>query len=367
MIRLTAVIEMEGRGPQAVTQEFTERDVLIGRDSTADFQVPLSTVSRRHARIFETDQVYLVEDLGSTHGTVLNGRRLESGEKKVLRDGDVIELTKAKITCGIELEQLVSADPNEGTQAIAARAVQGILGRLGEANSEGPYFRILTGVDEGKRYGLSGGSEWTLGRAKDCEFVLNDPNVSRRHALVKKDWNGFIIEDLGSKNGVLIGDNQINKARRLKDRDEVTVGPMKLLFIDPDAELMAALKGVPGFDYEDADLELLDNDASYMGAPLSEEQGQSDDSEASEELDGGESADESGEMPGWGDEENPDAAQLDLAGGDAGAEAELEDNYDSIDPALLASESKSPKDFLVLGGVLVLIAVTVLLLIALLA
>tara|TARA_Y100001934_G_scaffold199374_1_gene234999 strand:+ start:235 stop:1317 length:1083 start_codon:yes stop_codon:yes gene_type:complete len=359
---------MEGRGPQAVTQEFTEREVLIGRESTADFQVPLSTVSRRHARISETDQVYLLEDLGSTHGTVLNGRRLESGEKKVLRDGDVIELTKAKVTCDIELEKLVSADPNEGTQAIAARAVQGILGRLGEAQSEGPYFRILTGADEGKRFSLGGGvTEWTMGRAKDCELVLNDPNVSRRHALVKKDWNGFIVEDLGSKNGVLIGDNKINKARRLKDRDEITVGPVKLLFIDPDAELMAALKGVPGFDYEDSDLQALDQDASHMGAPdseLAEQAASLDEQVAYETMDSG-----AAEEGAWGAESQiEDSAGVALGWGseEEGASDEAEDNFDSIDPALLTSEARGAKDFLVLGGVLVLILATVLLLTAIL-
>ena len=266
MIRLTAVIEIDGQAPRALTHESNARSVIIGRDGSADFQIPLSTISRQHVRISATDNVYVIEDLGSTHGTLVNGRKLDKGEKKLLRNGDVIELTKAKITTSIEEQKVASADPSEGTQALAARAVQGILGRLGEAQGEGPFFRVIAGPDEGARYALAGTqTEWTFGRSKDCEFVLNDPNVSRRHAQVKKDWNGFTIGDLGSKNGVIINEKPIQKPRRLKDHDEIIVGPVKMVFIDPDAELLAALKDVPGFGLDEP--ESMDESPSHVGAP----------------------------------------------------------------------------------------------------
>lgn len=269
MIRLTAVIEMEGAGTRALTHESNARSLILGRDSSADFQIPIPTISRQHSKISESDGVYVIEDLGSTHGTVVNGKKIGAGEKKVLRDGDVIEMTKAKITCNIEADKVVVAQPGEGTQAIAARAVQGILGRLGEAQREAPFLRVLNGVDEGQRFLLGGThSDWTLGRSKDCEFVLNDPNVSRRHAQIKRDWNGFVVNDLGSKNGVLVNEKAIKGQRRLKDRDEMTIGPVKLVFVDPDADLLAALKDVPGFQMDDpVEAEPLDSSPSQLGAP----------------------------------------------------------------------------------------------------
>lgn len=269
MIRLTAVIDIDGQAPRALAHESSARSIIMGRDPSADFQIPLSTISRQHARIFENDNVYVIQDLGSTHGTVVNGKPIGKNAKKVLRDGDIIELTKAKITCSIEDQPALEAAPGEGTKAIAARAVEGILGRLGEARTDGPYFRVLNGADEGARIPLNGSvSEWSMGRSKDCEIVLNDANVSRRHALVKKDWHGFTIEDLGSKNGVIVNDHTIKKPRRLKDRDEITVGPVKLVYIDPDAELLKALVDVPGFELHDAnEVDELDEEASMMGAP----------------------------------------------------------------------------------------------------
>jgi pSer/pThr/pTyr-binding forkhead associated (FHA) protein len=354
VIRLTALIELDGQAPRALTHESKAQTIIMGRDSSADFQIPLSTVSRQHVRITITDKVYVIEDLNSTHGTLVNGRKLDKGEKKVLRDGDVIDLTKAKITVHIEEEKAAAVDANENTQAIAAKAVQGILGRLGEGQTEGPYFRVIVGPDEGSRFSLSGTlTEWSLGRAKDCEFVLNDANVSRRHALVKKDWNGYTIQDLGSKNGVLINDRHIQKSRRLKDRDEVIVGPVKLLFIDPDAPLLEALKDVPGFGIEEP--EAAESDPSHVGAPPE-----------GESPPGGSPGADSLGAPG---EAAPGAAGAPDAPVAAAPPADDEPDLSGIDPSLLqpASTSKLPVEWIVIGAAALLVFVVVGLILVLLS
>ncbi len=330
MIRLTAVIDLEGQAPRALTHESNALTLTLGRDTSADFQLPLSTISRHHARISATDNVYTIEDLASTHGTSVNGRPLEAGQKRVLRHGDVIELTKAKITCAIESAKVASAEPGEGTQAIAARAVQGILGRLGEAKTEGPSLRIIGGAGEGTRFALSGAvQEWSMGRSRDCEIVLQDPNVSRRHALIRKDWNGFSVHDLGSKNGVQVGDKPITKRRRLHDKDEITVGPIRLVFVDPDADLLASLKDVPGF-------------GSGEGEPDEEEE-PVDEAGATQQAQSGE-----------GDPDAPFGAE----GASAEAQAEAAqkpeaDELAGIDPSLLQEAPKGlqRKNLALLGGV----------------
>lgn len=267
MIRLTAVIDGEGLAPRALTFESNARTLVIGRDATADFQIPLPTVSRHHARIVATDGLHTIEDLGSTHGTQVNQKALVAGEKKVLRHGDVIGLTRASITCAIESEKVASDDPFEGTGAVAARAVQGILGRIGDAKQSAPYLRALTGTMSGTRYPLESPlTQWTVGRSNECECMLDDVNVSRRHALLKKDWSGFVVEDLGSKNGVLVNDVRIRRRRRLKNEDELTIGPVRLVFVDPDADLLDALKGVPGFEVEESQDEDEAGDIQAMQA-----------------------------------------------------------------------------------------------------
>ncbi|RZK89578.1 MAG: FHA domain-containing protein, partial [Methylobacterium sp.] len=295
---------------------------IIGRDPTADFQLPVSTISRHHARIGEADSIYTVEDLGSTHGTSINGRKLEPGSKRVLRHGDIIELTSAKVTCAIETDKVASVEPGEGTQQIAARAVQGILGRIGEASSDGPFLRVIAGAGEGSRFPLSSPhSEWTLGRSRDCEVALGDLNVSRRHAQIKKDWHGYVIYDLGSKNGVQVGDAPIQHKRRLRDRDEITIGPIRLVFVDPDAELLEALKDVPGFEREE-DPATMGPAESHLGAP---------------------------EVPALGFSPGEPGGTLPQPDDGLGDD---EDNLSNIDPELLRSaKQRLPVDWLIIGGV----------------
>ena len=230
----------------------------MGRDASSDFQLPLATISRHHARISVSDQLYFLEDLGSTHGTRINGKALPAKDKKVLRNGDTIELTRAKITCAIDVQKVASEDDAEQSGKVAARAVQGILGRLGDVKEGNAYLRGITGSLAGQRLVLSGAhSEWTLGRSQDCELVVDDVNVSRRHATIRKDYSGYVLESLGSKNGLFVNEKKVERSRRLKSEDELQIGPLKLVFIDPDADLLDALKAVPGFEVEESVSEAL--------------------------------------------------------------------------------------------------------------
>lgn len=52
--------------------------------------IPCKTISRRHAKITKESGVYFVEDLESTNGTYINGKRLEKGRKERLNQGDIL-------------------------------------------------------------------------------------------------------------------------------------------------------------------------------------------------------------------------------------------------------------------------------------
>jgi len=68
-------------------------ETLIGRAVTSDIVLQDPAVSSRHARIVAPDaSTYSVEDLGSTHGTWLNGRRIASHERVRLSPGDTLRL-----------------------------------------------------------------------------------------------------------------------------------------------------------------------------------------------------------------------------------------------------------------------------------
>jgi hypothetical protein len=80
---------------------------------------------------------------------------------------------------------------------------------------------------EGRSHDLSG--TVVLGRAEECGIVLEDPNVSRRHAEFRLRGGDWHVVDLGSTNGVKVNGRQVGSAR-LTDGDRITLGTTTAIF-----------------------------------------------------------------------------------------------------------------------------------------
>jgi len=246
-VKLQVVMTIPGKDPREFEYEFEEDRITVGRDADNEIQVPLSTVSRKHCVLFRDEGEWYLEDLKSTHGTKHNGRPVGAGGKKLLRDGDTIDLIHFKIT--FENAELSSPDYSaEKTEALARKMVEEVLASIGKDGGEVPYVRVMNGPDEGKRFDITVDvSEAVVGRGNDCDFQINDANISRRHAIVRRDWNEITIEDAGSKNGVVINDRKIARPTALRDADEVLLGAVRLTYIDPSAKFIGKLDDLPAF------------------------------------------------------------------------------------------------------------------------
>lgn len=79
-------------GVEETEYELTLATIIIGREPINDVIFANPEVSRRHARLTRRPQEngYALEDLGSTNGTYVNGRRLDTAV--LLKDGDIIDL-----------------------------------------------------------------------------------------------------------------------------------------------------------------------------------------------------------------------------------------------------------------------------------
>jgi hypothetical protein len=83
-------------------------------------------------------------------------------------------------------------------------------------------------VGGGRRTVLSG-SRFVIGRSRDADLMLDDPNVSRRHAELRREEGAWLVADLASTNGVKVNGRRVAE-HRLNPGDEITVGLEKLHF-----------------------------------------------------------------------------------------------------------------------------------------
>src|SRR5262245_21783280 len=79
--------------------------------------------------------------------------------------------------------------------------------------------------------------EFLIGRSPDCQLSLDDPLVSRRHAILVVHPDAVFIEDLGSRNGVLVNGKRIQGPTLVADSDQIMVGSQVMTLV-----------GVPGPD-----------------------------------------------------------------------------------------------------------------------
>ena len=83
-------------------------------------------------------------------------------------------------------------------------------------------------VGDGKRNVLSG-SRVVLGRSREADIVVDDPNVSRKHAELRRDGSGWQILDLGSTNGIKVNGRWAEQ-HVLTPGDRITLGVTDLTF-----------------------------------------------------------------------------------------------------------------------------------------
>ena len=74
----------------------------------------------------------------------------------------------------------------------------------------------------------------TIGRTGENDVVINNLGVSRQHARIIQDNDEYTLEDLGSRNGTILNNEEI-KHSKLKDKDEIVIGKHTVVFSVEDA------------------------------------------------------------------------------------------------------------------------------------
>jgi ABC-type multidrug transport system ATPase subunit/ABC-type multidrug transport system permease subunit len=149
-----------------------------------------------HAAIHAVGGEHVLECGAGTGALLLNGERLAGGERRQLQRGDAIAVGAAI---------LYFRPAGQGTLPLAP---------------VGP-------VDAGRVRATT--ERYVIGRADDCDLVLDHPTVSRRHAVIRSIRGQATIEDAGSSSGVRLNGRAIRR-QPIAVGDQIGIGPFRIVY-----------------------------------------------------------------------------------------------------------------------------------------
>jgi ABC transport system ATP-binding/permease protein len=192
--------------------ELTQKELVIGRTAPSDLIIVHPEVSRRHARLVYQQGNYILEDLGSSNGTFINGQPVRGPQ--VLANGAEIQLgTQVRLVFSQQPVPVQSVEKTTvGGQSFVKTTVGGVQSLQGgdyfdktmldsdmtagavQASISNIPINLLVTIagHETNTYTLTK-DRITLGRAEDNDIVVASPIISRHHATLEKTSLGYEI------------------------------------------------------------------------------------------------------------------------------------------------------------------------------
>ena len=305
LIALQAASNQSDQNVKVPPPSINAISISIGFSDNNDIVIPNGIVSGQHARIYEDNEKFILEDQSSLNGTWFRGKKISRvfiqpedvfmlGSYRLVLDHNILEkLTKLKrktserISRHGKFEQQVvkiGRDPSNdivletqvasGFHCTLTMLASGNGFQVRDENSTngthlnsrenridvavaglndvlffGSYrfpiskvTRFLKGETEEKKLSLPQKATFVIGRDSSADVQIDQPQVSRRHAEVKNLQDGtFEIRDLGSSNGTFVANKLANKWTKVNPGDSVSLGSYQIR-LDPE-------KGVVQKDY----------------------------------------------------------------------------------------------------------------------
>ena len=221
-------------GPLAgVTVRFEEEtEWVLGRDpDEVSIVLEDPMVSRRHVICRLTPEGYVLENLSSVNPATQNGKVIT--ESVLLREGDILQI-------GSTFFRFTEQEPKEETPEEEIEPLHfEEMDDLSSVSFGVPTMtrwlvKVIAGPNAGAEFSLEKGGSYILGKDPSLsDLVFNDLSVSRQHARITIDEQDLVfIEDLGSRNGILVNAEMTLDKRELRSQDLVSIGTTSFLVID---------------------------------------------------------------------------------------------------------------------------------------
>jgi ABC-type multidrug transport system ATPase subunit len=190
-----------------------ERPLTLGRAPDNDIILTSAVVSGHHARITPAGQDrYTMVDLDSRNGLTYEGQRVHS---KPLREGNVLKIADQVTLRFAPAMGFIQAPADGGAKTTETRFLK-----------------------------LHATKIIRIGRAADNDLCLDDPRISRYHAVIERIGMRYRIRDLRSHNGTFVNGRRVEKEQFIAEGDLIQIAGSKLNFADDGLERVDTRNGL---------------------------------------------------------------------------------------------------------------------------
>jgi ABC-type multidrug transport system ATPase subunit len=209
-----------------------EGENLIGRGEDCDLIVKHELISRYHAKVILDERKIWLVDLGSTNGIQVDRQSIAPNEKFQLELGQNFIIGAYSLVIEAPFSQETLTDKTEDDES-------SMTYRLRYRSGSGSW--VEKSLIDG---------DFIIGRGGECDVILDDKEISRRHAHLNVDGDRFWLADLGSKNGTQVDDRPLSPRRKtyIEVGQIFSVGPYSLYITSDDEPVQADVISIPSPD-----------------------------------------------------------------------------------------------------------------------
>jgi len=211
-------------------------ETSIGRKPENAIHIDNLSVSGHHARVLKIGSKVILEDLGSTNGTLIDSKRIT---KHILQHGDSILIGKHTLTY-VELEDspvAAQSEPEDDenmdkTMIITPQAKEALLNKSKPTAATMPLaaVQVITGSQAGKSFDLTS-SLTSLGKGDSCRIKAKGFTVGKQSAVITRRPTGYHITHLeGLSKAKVNGVSVTSQPITLEDSAIIELGDMKMEF-----------------------------------------------------------------------------------------------------------------------------------------
>ncbi len=226
----------------------------IGRDPSSKILLEDPMVSRKHGLIRLENGEYILDNQSEVNPIKIND---EVASHHKLQEDDIIQVGNNYLRFTFH-----AADALQESKATNSELTPPPTLPFNLSSPSRFFIKVLSGPNQGAEFGMNSNASYILGKDSSSDIIFQDLSVSHRHAKLQIQENDeVLIEDLNSRNGVVVNGLKIDTLATLTSGSVVSLGTSVFVFVDKDAAEETIYSPTKRFYSETTQQELKQDDA----------------------------------------------------------------------------------------------------------